>query len=406
MDYFLTSPPSLPSVAAAVVIPILILLLSFHSYWKGKKGWEWAARPKTALSRARSDQKLQTSTTVTSNAAAAAAAAGGGDHNTTEVVALYVFPVKSCRGFQVSRTLLRMNGLDLDRRWMFVDAHTHRFLTIREIPEMTLIRTGLSSDGEFLVLSIARQGSDSDDDGYGVHDHDSGGGITVRIPSRPGDAWLAANTTLARVRIWDVETDGYLYGDTVNSPFSAFLGRDVCLAYKGPTPRVLRGNGAPGIIGRTQSTFFPDVHPVLIASAASLAELNARLGQKGVDPITVERFRANIIVQGRTPWTEDSWKLVRFSGGSSPPPSSPGPAVDIVARCARCRVPNVDPDTAVKHAAEPWDTLVSYRRVDAGIKYNPCFGMLGVPRSEGEIAVGLKLEVLEETNQHRYAKGF
>jgi hypothetical protein len=44
--------------------------------------------------------------------------------------------------------------------------------------------------------------------------------------------------------------------------------------------------------------------------------------------------------------------------------------------------------------------------VDEDIKYKPCFGMLATPRSEGLVEVGMKLEVLEETNQHRYITGF
>lgn len=80
--------------------------------------------------------------------------------------------------------------------------------------------------------------------------------------------------------------------------------------------------------------------------------------------------------------------------------------IDVQARCARCQVPNVNPETAEKHAKEPWDTLVSYRRVDEGIKFKPCFGMLSVPRNEGEIAVGMRFEVTELTEDHYYTKGF
>ena len=69
-------------------------------------------------------------------------------------------------------------------------------------------------------------------------------------------------------------------------------------------------------------------------------------------------------------------------------------------------MPNVDPDSAVKHKKQPWDTLVSYRRVDEGIKYKPCFGMLSAPRGEGVVEVGMRLEVLEETSEHRYITGF
>lgn len=312
----------------------------------------------------------------------------------SEIISLRMYPIKSCRGFEVQQTTLKEHGLDLDRRWMLVDAAKHEFLTIRQIPDMTRIGTGLSPDGAELVISIPCPGN--------------GGDVqTVRIPSHPSPEWLATNTTVAAVKIWDNDTDGYIYRDEVNAPFSAFLGRPVALVYKGPTPRVLKGNGAPKLLGRVQTTGFPDVFPILIASEASLSELNSRLTQKGVDPITVERFRPNIVIRGETPWSEDSWKTVRISHPSSREGPKTAPLdLDIVARCARCQVPNVDPDTAVQHKKQPWDTLVSYRRVDEGIKWKPCFGMLSAPRNEGCIEVGMWLEVLEETSEHRYITGF
>ena len=266
---------------------------------------------------------------------------------------------------------------------MIADANTRQFLTIRQIPEMTLINTGISDDGNHLVISI----KDVDE---------------VRIPIKPSNEWLARNTTLEKVKIWDTVTDGYIYGPEINGLFSKFLNRDLCLVYKGPTPRILGGNGDPRVLGREQSVNFPDVHPVLIASMSSISELNTRLNSRGENPITIERFRPNIIIKGNTPWTEDSWKVVRISGDEETKPLD----LDVVARCARCQVPNVDPDTAAKHPKQPWDTLVSYRRIDEGIKYKPCFGMLCAPRDVGSVEVGMKLEVLEETDQHRYIKGF
>lgn len=320
-------------------------------------------------------------------------------NQTSEIVSLRMYPIKSCRGFEVQSTTLKEHGLDLDRRWMLVDAATNEFLTIRQIPDMTRIGTGLSADGAELVVSIPAADKKVQ---------------RIRVPSHPSPDWLDANTTVTPVKIWDNDTDGYIYSEEVNGPFSAFLGRPVALVYKGPTPRVLKGNGAPTLLRRVQTTGFPDVFPVLIASEASLSELNSRLRQKGIDPITVERFRPNIVIRGETPWSEDSWKTVRIStaknNGSTPSQMQmqmQAPLdLDIVARCARCQVPNVDPETAEKHPKQPWDTLVSYRRIDEGIKWKPCFGMLSAPRNEGGIEVGMRLEVLEETSEHRYITGF
>jgi len=177
------------------------------------------------------------------------------------------------------------------------------------------------------------------------------------------------------------------------------------------------------LLGREESTNFPDVMPLQIANEASIKELNTRLKKKGHDEITIERFRPNIVVRGsdttrsddKAPkaWSEDSWKTVRILDGEQPSGiasilggGNKGLEIDVQARCARCQVPNVDPETAEKDKHEPWDTLVSYRRVDEGIKWKPCFGMLSAPRNEGPIAVGMKFEVTETTDAHKYVKGF
>lgn len=49
---------------------------------------------------------------------------------------------------------------------------------------------------------------------------------------------------------------------------------------------------------------------------------------------------------------------------------------------------------------------MQYRRVDEGMKYKPCFGMLTCPRNEGPISVGMKFEVTETTDKHFYQTGF
>ncbi|KAL4945665.1 hypothetical protein BDV06DRAFT_16587 [Aspergillus oleicola] len=322
----------------------------------------------------------------------------------SEIISLRIYPIKSCRGFETTSTTQCMTGLDLDRRWMIVDEKTHVFLTIRQIPEMTLINTGVN--GEDLVISIEKE--------------------SIAIPSHPSPGWLKSNAALANdIKIWDTTTDGYIYNPSIgiNQLLSRFLNRSVVLVYKGPSPRILKGNGDPRVLGRVQNTNFPDVLPVLIASQTSIDELNSRLSRQGHQEISIERFRPNIIIRGTGEgWVEDSWKTVRISEFESEPldtstsasslengrsdSSSPGVTYDIVARCGRCQVPNVDPETAEKHKTQPWDTMMAYRRVDEGLKYKPCFGMLGVPRGEGEIRVGMRFEVLEETSEHRYIKGF
>lgn len=311
----------------------------------------------------------------------------------TEIVSLRIYPIKSCRGIEIQNTRLYKTGLDLDRHWMFVDAKTREFLTIRSDPSMTLINTGLSGEGKkgkYETLHVAIHGTDKH----------------IEVPCYPTPEWLEENTKLTKVEIWGEGTDAWEYSDKINSIFSEYFKKPVALVYKGPTPRNARGNGSPELYGKEQEHHFADVMSIQIASEASLSDLNARLEAAGHDQLTIERFRPNIIVKGIKPWDEDTWKRVSVSTTDHELEALWRAHIDVLCHCARCQVPNVNPDTAEKNAHEPWDTLMKYRRIDEGgpAKYKPCFGMLCIPQSEAPIAVGGKLEVLERTDKHLYNK--
>ncbi|EGU74232.1 hypothetical protein FOXB_15259 [Fusarium oxysporum f. sp. conglutinans Fo5176] len=87
-----------------------------------------------------------------------------------EIVALRVYPIKSCRGFEVKSTQLLRTGLDLDRNWMFISADTREFITIRTNSNMTLIRTRYDVDTDGLTISCKS------------HEFD--------IPAHPTTEWL------------------------------------------------------------------------------------------------------------------------------------------------------------------------------------------------------------------------
>ena len=105
---------------------------------------------------------------------------------------------------------------------------------------MTLVRTSLSAEGSQLQVRI--ESTDK----------------SVEVPARPSQEWLQENTKLVPAKVWDADTDGYEYPEAVNGIFSDFFGRKVALILKGPTPRILSGNGAPEFLGRTESTQFAD----------------------------------------------------------------------------------------------------------------------------------------------------
>jgi uncharacterized protein YcbX len=103
---------------------------------------------------------------------------------------------------------------------------------------------------------------------------------------------------------------------------------------------------------------FADAFPLLLASTASLAEVNSRLVRRGHAPVGMRRFRPNLVLDGLPAFEEDYIKLLRVGNASVRP----------VKRCARCTVPGVDPATGEQTSIVP-DLLASFRRTDDGVMF-------------------------------------
>ena len=110
-----------------------------------------------------------------------------------------------------------------------------------------------------------------------------------------------------------------------------------------------------------------------------------------LESLPITRFRPNIIVDGPTmvPWEEDGWtSLELLDATTRAPPAAEakgtGRGVYLLEKCARCMVPNIDPETGVRDNFLPYRVLQQYRQVDpaAAEKGKPCFGMLSVPREK------------------------
>lgn len=303
-------------------------------------------------------------------------------------------------GLDLGKRIEQVNHLEhsltrVDRQWMWVTADKYEFLTIRQNAKMTLIRP--TYDAQTDTLTVTAPAPNSIDEK-----------LEFKIPAHPPAEWLASNTEPREAKIWNQWTPAHVYSTELTGPFNAFFGKEVRLVYKPPQstePRALRSNGAANVLGRQASTCFPDLMPLLVGNQSSIDELNSRIraAENSDLAIDVTRFRPNILVRGQAsaPWDEDRWKTLRIKAAGKTVTN-----LDVTQRCARCHVPNVDPETAEEHKRQPWDTLMKYRRIDEGIKFKPCYGMLCVPRETGELKVGMTMEITEVTDQHRYIAGF
>ena len=245
---------------------------------------------------------------------------------TARVARLFVYPVKSCAGVELREALLTETGLDLDRAWMVVD-EAGEFVSQRELPRMALIRPQLK-------LSE----------------------VILRAPGMLA-LHLAIDTVeeAVRVRVWDDEVAAYDMGGVAAQWFSDFLGRKLRLVRF--DPEVRRLSSKEWTQGAEALNQFSDGFPLLLASTASLEELNLKLSARGKPAVGIERFRPNIVLEGLDAQGEDRLDLVRIAADEGEVLLRP------VKPCPRCPIPNIDPVTAESDPVVT-DTLQGYRRND------------------------------------------
>jgi len=254
-----------------------------------------------------------------------------------EISALYVYPIKACRGIRVPEWPVVERGFDADRRWMIVD-EDGTFVTQRELSRLALVSTSFHGSH----LRVAAEGF---------------GEVELPLSYEQG--------ALRNVRIWNDDSVGHAH-PAASAWFSDFLGARHELVYM---PESHRRAVNPKRARPTDIVGFADGYPFLIISEASLEELNRRLAE----PIPMERFRPNIVVRGTEPFAEDGYTEVRLGNL----------AFRGVKRCDRCVVTTIDIATG-KPSKEPLRTLATFRQEDSRV----WFGMNLIHEGTGMLRVG------------------
>lgn len=247
--------------------------------------------------------------------------------------ALYIHPVKSCAAVAVQSARVTPTGLEHDREWMLVDA-TGRFVSQRELPRMVLIVPNLTDTA--LVLKAPECAE-----------------LEVAFDTK-GES--------VTVQIWDDAVAAIDMGDAAAAWLSAFLGQNLRLVrFDKEHERVCSVKWTKE---HHASTMFADGYPILVSCVASFDELNTRLNETGNAPVNARRFRPNILLSGIEAHNEDLLDVLHIEN-----------AVQLknVKPCARCPIPDVNPETAEVNPIVT-DTLLTYRR-NASMDDQPTFGV-------------------------------
>ena len=255
------------------------------------------------------------------------------------IESIHVYPVKSCGGTSPRAALLAETGFDLDREWMVTDP-AGAFVTQRELPRMALVQTALK--GDELILRAPGM--------LALH-------VAVdRIEGR------------TEVEVWGDRVAAYDMGALCAQWFTDFLGRPLRLARFDPEAARHADRRWTGAIDATAA--FQDAFPLLVVSTASLDEVNRRLALGGEAAVTLARFRPNVVLSGLDAHGEDHLDEIVFAAASGPV------RLKVVKPCARCPIPDVDPERGVAgHAVG--DVLAQYR-ADPRVGGALTFGMNAV----------------------------
>ena len=264
------------------------------------------------------------------------------------VTQIYRYPVKSMRATQCQEARVSEYGIVGDRQ--FAVTVGGRLVNQKSVPALATVTAQWRLDGG-LALHAA---------GF-----------------EPCFVSTAADTTAARVSVdlYGSTVDAQVQHATANAWLSRVLGCEAALVRLSETFERRIGLELLSPVNGTQQNAFSDVAPLLIVNETSLDALNARLAE----PVSIDRFRANIVVRSDPPFAEDDWRELDAAAG--------GFSLQAVAACERCAIVTTDQLTG-ERSAEPLQTLKRFRsrepRYSSGIR----FGLYMRVSGEGSLAVG------------------
>ncbi|KAH8748106.1 hypothetical protein F5883DRAFT_240722 [Diaporthe sp. PMI_573] len=358
---------------------------------------------------------------------------------------LWIYPLKSCQGIEISRSKVVPSGLEFDRLYTFAqlkkvvvpvgsqtigkDQYRWEFITQRQYPLLASLKVELwqtdstkseAKSNAYILFRFPWQGTGLKSTLSWVTAKITGGWsekqekevmLPVDFPSNK--EIQMKGYTYENCGIWKDNVTALNMERELPPELSLYLGMRYRLGLFRIDPSRLREvhRCAPtkNDAGYQPVTGFQDAYPLHLMNIASVQDLASRIKMDAVLPcLDIQRFRANIIVSGATAYDEDMWKLIVLR------PMAMSDAEEarfhVSCRTVRCKQPNVNQMTGVKHMVEPFKAMRTHRQVDEGAPLKGCMGMEMTPlfsqtdiptNMECILVVGTTVEVIER-GSHRY----
>jgi uncharacterized protein YcbX len=213
---------------------------------------------------------------------------------------LNIYPLKSGRAVPKQQARLAATGFEWDRHWMAASPEGV-FMSQRTQPRLARVETEIGD--HVLTLRAPDQ-------------------QPLVIPLQPSGATKSAE-------VWKNAITALDQGDDAGRWLSQAIGEEARLLRISP---VLDRHANREYAGNTPAPVsFADGFPILVVNLASLADLNSRMPE----PVPLERFRPNVVLDGLEPFAEDRIARLEFESIT----------LRLVKPCTRCVITSTDQHT-------------------------------------------------------------
>ena len=265
-----------------------------------------------------------------------------------QISELNLYPVKSCRGVPAQSLSVSKRGVAGDRLLMLT--RDGAMINQKEIPQLARVEIAQLASGEIEFRSEGME------------------------PLRHS---VIDTGDVQHTGMYFDEVPVIHQGDHLSQWISDVTGTDLAVvALAEPIKRNMPMEQLSVFHGAQQDNF-ADLAPILLTNKASLDALNSRLDS----PVPMNRFRANVVVEGLDPWAEDD--VAEYQLGD----------LRLVRRlgCERCAVTCTDQASGDREN-QPLRELRSFRKIEGGYASGILFGVYVSVEGQGTLSVGDTLE--------------